>query len=261
MIINSRSPLTCKNHVCKVNNCNKQQVYPYLGFCQIHVCIHCATTKNTNRHCPRVNEKALLCEEHKCKVIGCNRRRLDEYNGCEFCELHLCRVCIRKVADGGFNKLSGVDLKCPHSQLCQIHRCTFKNTCSKQRFEPALFCSEHSCKECVALKCAIINPTSKKAPRNSCTVHPLCEFVSHKGITLNIYLFFLITEIRNWLRDKTNYVVLIRNRYFIYVTLTSNLFILMTVFLGLSRVSNKSKNQNDTFRFNFKLFKCKFVMK
>lgn len=131
-----------------------------------------------------------LCEAHKCKVTGCDRRRLDEHNGCEFCELHLCRVCIRKVADGGCDKLSGVDLQCPHAQLCQMHRCAFKNICSKQRMKPSLFCSEHSCKECVALKCATINQIAKKAPRNSCTEHPLCQFISREGITLNLYLIF-----------------------------------------------------------------------
>ena len=168
--MNAREPFACAQHTCLANGCNKQQVYPFYGYCVDHVCTECAHT-TTDTHWQRTNGTSL-CDKHKCGVPRCEHKVFDE--SMKVCAYHLCRACHASKQTGAADPL------CPESQLCPKHRCS-KLTCLKPRLTASDFCSSHSCKECVSLKCAVVKPSINKAPRNSCLQHVLCEFVSNTG--------------------------------------------------------------------------------
>ena len=169
--IKSRHPFACNDHECTVPNCNNLQVYPYHGFCIEHVCTECALTIEAKKHFPRL-KGIKLCKEHKCSVVDCGKKRLNE--AVWFCPFHVCRLC------NANNILTGADILCPQSQLCDKHRCE-KNMCLEPKYECASYCMKHSCKECIALRCLSIEPAAEKAPRNVCKIHSLCNFVNQKG--------------------------------------------------------------------------------
>lgn len=181
--IKPRNPFACNDHKCKENDCNLLQMYPFNGFCTQHSCTECVaasqTEKHFNKHFPRLNG-AKVCEKHKCSVVNCNVKRLNDT--IEFCTFHICRLCNKN------NILTGADRLCPQSQLCEKHRCSHSNNCFDSKFESSSNCLNHSCKECIALKCSIINPAVHKKPRNSCGIHSLCFFMNIDGNYLNIEL-------------------------------------------------------------------------
>ena len=169
--IKSRDPFACNEHKCMVNDCDKLQIYPYHGYCIEHVCEECAITIKADKHFPKLNETEL-CVKHKCCLADCKLKRIN--STIEFCACHICRLCSTN------NVLIGADKTCPESQLCYKHRCS-SNNCLKSKINSSSYCVNHSCKECIALKCSTINPAADEKPRNSCKIHPLCQFVSNKG--------------------------------------------------------------------------------
>jgi hypothetical protein len=177
--IKSRNPFACDDHKCKLDNCNKLQVYPYLGLCIEHVCIECATGNKTKIHLRCINN-TKLCLMHKCCITDCNNKRLNY--AIEFCVYHICRLCSFSGV------LTGADPKCPQSQLCENHRCSYSKACNDPKRGSSIYCANHSCKECVSLNCSTINAAMEKAPRNSCKSHPLCQFVRKNG-SIFYYLF------------------------------------------------------------------------
>jgi hypothetical protein len=167
-----RDPYACEEHTCRVDKCNKIQIYPYFGFCIDHVCIECASLKEAKEHFScLVNSR--FCQTHNCSVPNCKNNRLNEE--IEYCNFHVCRLCYEK------NIFSGADTNYPQSQLCQVHRCSHPDICFEAKVESSMNCVDHSCKECISLKCSTINPAVDQKPRNSCTIHSLCTFVNNEG--------------------------------------------------------------------------------
>ena len=103
------------------------------------------------------------------------------------CVYHICRICVIPIGKHQ-QKISKSDPLCPESQLCaDQHRCMHSSgICHQDRMPASSCCLTHSCKECVTLKCAKINPAIDKAPRNSCKTHPLCSVVSERGKLCNV---------------------------------------------------------------------------
>ena len=78
------------------------------------------------------------------------------------------------------------DIYCPNSQLCNNHRCSYYVMCPQKRTQSSTFCTSHSCRECISTKSNQILAAVNKAPRNTCTRHQLCSFVSWKGKECNL---------------------------------------------------------------------------
>ena len=176
----ARNPNACVEHQCDAINCNELRASQIHRFCIKHVCLECAATGDI-RNIPRKNES--LCEYHKCSVPTCDLKRFNQ--NVHFCNYHICRLC----ATNG-QTFKGVDLACPSSQLCAQHRCIHSNSCPKEKLNNlSPCCVDHSCKECIASKCNMINAAADKKPRNVCDMHKLCNFVNEKGKLCNTIAF------------------------------------------------------------------------
>ena len=163
--IKYRFPNACPNHKCSNNDCQELQIQPHL-FCLKHLCEECAQN-GLVKNLP-IEGTSSLCAYHRCRVPFCNSKGLND--DLPFCSIHLCKLC---ALNRCFN---GADLTCAQSQLCSKHRCITK-LCLNEKITQSEFCVQHSCKECVSLKCAKIYEAVKKSPRNSCLLHPLVKFV------------------------------------------------------------------------------------
>ena len=181
------STFACEEHKCfgfrrpgDNNNaeCNRLQVFPH-KYCSQHMCVECALHGDIFDE-PRVDRTSFLCKFHSCVVPHCMNSKIDDSGYCKF---HICYLC---SSDG---LVSGVDLKCPEAQLCAEHRCTHihgsndpKSLCSRPKLVgKSLFCTNHSCKGCVALGLFADSPCVDNSPRNACDKHPLCTYISQRG--------------------------------------------------------------------------------
>ena len=68
------------------------------------------------------------------------------------------------------------------TQLCINHRCSHEESlCSKESIAGASrYCTKHSCKECIRLG-IFSEQIVSNFPRNTCLLHPLCNFVKENG--------------------------------------------------------------------------------
>ena len=185
--VRKAEPNACADHQCQGPDCDKIMRNPNVSFCSEHCCPACNT-----EHGGSVRQRLPgrpFCDEHSCAEDGCLNACLPSMHGVvqTLCEAHACVVC-----DGPKQLL---DPLCPASRLCFNHRCQNGNfgqldwqqglTCPMQRLDGSFFCPEHSCKICCMglphEPPESIMPAVHAYPRNVCTLHPLCSFMSREG--------------------------------------------------------------------------------
>lgn len=182
---------SCENHQCNFKNCQKLQLFPHL-LCEDHVCDICLRL-NIISNLPKIGKK--YCSLHKCnydgakcdevihKDFGLVSIGIDKYANNEFCLKHSCVTC---YVNNDNEMVNCVDKTVPNSKLCSSHRCTYPNDiCLNEISGNSDFCLLHSCKICVRLELFCRDIIVDEVPRNVCSLHVLCTYISDDGTSCN----------------------------------------------------------------------------
>jgi len=181
--VHKAAPFACMDHQCQTMGCNRLILNPFVSFCRQHCCPACLHERSTS--VKPVLPGGRWCTQHACTVDGCQHICLTSTENVlqTLCEAHACVACVgqRRLIDPIF----------PASKLCDQHRCQYISIdpiddqqllCCIARTAGSTFCQYHSCRVCCLLHQSSpahrILPTVDAFPRNVCSLHPLCSFVS-----------------------------------------------------------------------------------
>ena len=188
--IGGKYPHACEKHQCWGYVKEKGEIlstclYPVLSphlFCIRHCCVTCGesgTILNTvqafgSRH----------CVHHKCLYDGCRHPKVGPF---KYCTDHICTLCI---ADDNADP-NPIDSKVPWSGLCSLHRCSRIECVNPRLLAPTAqlsasttsmsHCLQHACRFGLVSGAYCNLPIEDEYPRNVCSEHPLCTFISVKG--------------------------------------------------------------------------------
>lgn len=169
----------CEEHSCHFDGCWSAISSILVPFCQKHACDACNHFSKTDPKQVKsmvVVERFRYCVDHKCLWQSCgNFRNVDSDVQQNFCASHCCEICT------GTRQLVSSDL--PRVNICDGHRCSHnldRTRCLHVRTSE-LFCDNHTCKVCKSKGLSLKKRVIDDPPRNVCSEHRLCSFISHNG--------------------------------------------------------------------------------
>lgn len=189
----------CDIHTCVEPNCQSSGVADN-SYCKNHVCRLCK--KIDAIPLQRRAQPGKYCIEHVCKKPTCENHKRAVH--ARYCVDHNCiyDACDQQRSDG--------------STVCKWHTCAFDD-CTLRKGLTSKFCTEHSCRICVANSSAVIGMAEDIAPRNTCTLHELCNFVFDDGtscveLTVNGNSPYCIVHGGDMVKSQCNGTVKKKNR-------------------------------------------------
>ena len=187
--IGGKAPYACEKHQCGVyvqekgglhSTCPYPSVPPH-KFCLIHCCVTCGGSGAVLNLVQAVGSRH--CGDHKCLTDGCVNPKVGPF---KYCADHICKLCVVEDIDP-----NPIDHRVPWSGLCSLHRCLVLDCENPKLLAPTEsaavsivsmpYCLQHACRiGLMAGECCNL-PVEDDYPRNVCSEHPLCTYISLSG--------------------------------------------------------------------------------
>ena len=207
-------PFACLMHQCKghlragerkMSACNQSALLPH-SYCFEHCCVECGESGSVLGH-PQ-SDQSKLCFSHKCQIDSCKSIRS---GSTRYCSMHVCSLC---EVEADPSRAEYRNSGCKGTVLCKDHKCAQAGCIHARLSGPvvspqsgmvtrssaksststipitsteqiSLYCKEHTCRKCFLSAVPCLLSVEDVYPRNVCTDHTLCSFITNTGHPCN----------------------------------------------------------------------------